>query len=177
MLKKCQKTTCFTDKKTRLATTPSPSPPSVCPLNTSPCVRSNASLCMYRHHAHTCFNMCARGAGTNGDVLNVDTRRRVECVTHGVSTACHHTAHTPHHNTQHNTTQHNSTQHSTAQHTTRHDTTRHDHNNTTTETWTRDRDRQRQTETEKEDRDRERRRRQKEKTRDKTGERREKIHF
>ena len=26
-----------------------------------------------RHHAHTCFNTCARGAGTHGDVLNVHT--------------------------------------------------------------------------------------------------------
>ena len=26
-----------------------------------------------RHHAHMCFNMCARGAGTHGDVLNVHT--------------------------------------------------------------------------------------------------------
>ena len=28
---------------------------------------------VYQHHAHTRFNMCARGAGTNGDVLNVHT--------------------------------------------------------------------------------------------------------
>ena len=44
----------------------------VCPLNTSPCVRSKRPR-VYRHHAHTCCNMCARGAGTNGDVLNVHT--------------------------------------------------------------------------------------------------------
>ena len=28
---------------------------------------------VYRHHAHMCFNMCARGAGTHGYVLNVHT--------------------------------------------------------------------------------------------------------
>ena len=44
----------------------------VCPLNTSPCVRSKRPR-VYWHHAHTCFNMCARAAGTNGDVLNVHT--------------------------------------------------------------------------------------------------------
>ena len=45
---------------------------SVCPLNTSPCVRSKRPR-VSRHHAHTCFNTCARGAGTNGEVLNVHT--------------------------------------------------------------------------------------------------------
>ena len=44
----------------------------VCPLNTSPCVRSKRPR-VYRHHAHTCGNTCARGAGTHGDVLNVHT--------------------------------------------------------------------------------------------------------
>ena len=44
----------------------------VCPLNTCPCVRSKRPR-VYRHHAHMCFNMCARGAGRNGDVLNVHT--------------------------------------------------------------------------------------------------------
>ena len=43
---------------------------SVCPLNTSPCVRSKRPR-VYRHHAHTCFNMCARGARTHGDALNL----------------------------------------------------------------------------------------------------------
>ena len=62
---------------------------------TSPCVRSKRPR-LFRHHAHTCFNMCARGAGTNGDVLNahmetcwVDTR--------SFSSVPHHTT------TQHNT--------------------------------------------------------------------------
>ena len=45
---------------------------SVCPLNTSPCVRSKRPR-VYRHHAHTCWNTCARGAGANGEVLNVHT--------------------------------------------------------------------------------------------------------
>ena len=46
---------------------------SVCPLNTSPCVRSKRPR-VYRHHAHPCLkHMCARGAGTNGEVLNVHT--------------------------------------------------------------------------------------------------------
>ena len=44
----------------------------VCPLNTSPCVRSKRPR-VYRHNTHTCFNMCARGAGKNGDVFNVHT--------------------------------------------------------------------------------------------------------
>ena len=48
------KNTCFTDE------------------NRSPCVRSKCPR-VYRHHAHTCFNMCARGAGTHGDILNVHT--------------------------------------------------------------------------------------------------------
>ena len=40
--------------------------------DTHPCVRSKRPR-VYRHHVHMFFNMCARGAGTNGDVLNVHT--------------------------------------------------------------------------------------------------------
>ena len=100
---------------------------------------------------HTCFNMCARGAGTHGDVLNVHTG------TCGVDTrvfqrVTHHTPHTTHHtthnNTTHNNTTHNNTRHNTPQ--------QHDHN---TSRKQRQRERQRKkTETEKE-------------------KRREKIHF
>ena len=109
--------------------------------------------------------MCALGAGTHGDVLNVHTEAcRVD--TRGFFSVSHTTHHTAHH-TAHTTT-----------------TTQPQHNHTETETET-DRDRQRQTETEKEDRDRERRedgrgetrqekRRQKKTRHDK---RREKIHF
>ena len=92
--------------------------------------------------------MCARGAGTHGDVLNVHTGTcgvdtRVFSACHTPHTT-HQTAHTPHHNTRHNIPQHT--------------TTPRPQHFTKTET---DRDRKR---------DRERRRRQKEK-------RREKIHF
>ena len=53
-----------------------------------------------------CCNTCARGAGTDGDVLNRDTE-----------------GFTPHRNTtQHNTTQHNTTRNNTTQHNTRHHT-------------------------------------------------------
>ena len=97
---------------------------------TSPCVRSKRPR-LYRHHAHTCFNMCARGAGTHGDVLNVHTG------TCWVDTrsfeACHTLTHT-HINT-HNTTQHN--------------TLRPQHH-TTDRDRDRQRQRQRQTETETE---------------------------
>ena len=41
----------------------------VCPLNTPPCVRSKLHR-LHRHQAHTCFNMCARGAGTHGGVFH-----------------------------------------------------------------------------------------------------------
>ena len=44
----------------------------VCPLNTSPCVRSER-LRVYRHHAQTCLNMCAWCRHTRG---------RIECI-HG----------------------------------------------------------------------------------------------
>ena len=51
----------------------------VCPLHTSPCVRS-IRLRVYRHHAQTCFNMFAwcrltrrRIERTHGDVLNQHT--------------------------------------------------------------------------------------------------------
>ena len=97
----------------------------------------------------TYFNMCARGAGTHGDVLNVHTG------TCGVDTlvfqrVTHHTAHTPQHKTQHTTTHHNNT-------------TTTPHENTD-----RDRERQRKkTETEK----------RREERREKRRERREKIHF
>ena len=46
----------------------------MCPLNTSPCVCSKRPR-VYRHHAQTCFNMSARGAGTHGDVLSGHTGR------------------------------------------------------------------------------------------------------
>ena len=113
--------------------------------------------------------MCARGAGTHGDVLK-RTHGDVlsgHTVFVSVSHTTHHTAHTPHRT--HTTTQHNTTPHGDGQR--------------QTET---DRDRQRQRKkTEKEDRDRERRedgrgetrqekRRQKKTRQDK---RREKIHF
>ena len=52
---------------------------SVCPLNTSPCVRSKRTR-VYQHHAHTCFSMCAwcrhtrgRIGRTHGDVLDGHT--------------------------------------------------------------------------------------------------------
>ena len=80
------------------------------------------------------FNMCALGAGTHGDVLNVHTET---CLvdTLGFS-ACHTHTPRPRRHTQHNTT------------------TRPQHH-TETETET-DRDRERQRETEKEERNRER---------------------
>ena len=53
---------------------------------------------LYRHHAHMCFNMCARGAGTHGDVLSGHTEFR--SVSH-TNTHTHVT-----HTTQHITTQH-----------------------------------------------------------------------
>ena len=53
----------------------------VCPLNTSPCVRSNRAR-VYRYHAHMCFNMCAwcqhtrgRFECTQGHVLSGQTWR------------------------------------------------------------------------------------------------------
>ena len=39
---------------------------------TSSCARSKRPR-VYRHHAHMCFNTCARGASIHGDVLNVHT--------------------------------------------------------------------------------------------------------
>ena len=76
--------------------------------NTSPCVRSKR-LRLYRHNAHTCFNMCARGAGTHGDVLNVHTETcLVDTLGFQRVTRTHHD-----HNDTHNTTQqhdHNTTQ-------------------------------------------------------------------
>ena len=103
------KHTCFTDE------------------NTSPCVRSKR-LRLYRHNAHTCFNMCARVADTHGDVLNVHTETcLVDTLGFQRVTRTHHD-----HNDTHNTTQ------------------QHDHNTT-------QKQRQRQTEIEKEDRDREKR--------------------
>ena len=113
------KNTCFTDEK-----------------KTSPCVLSKRTR-LFWHHAHTCFNMCARGAGTHGDVLNVHTETR--WVDTRSFEACHTLTHTHTHiNTQH--TQYTAPQRKT---------THYDHNTT------RRRERQRQTETEKEDRDRE----------------------
>ena len=90
-------------------------------------------------NAHTCFNMCARGAGTHGDVLNVHTETcLVDTLGFQRVTRTHHD-----HNDTHTTT--------TTTHTTQHN------NTTTTPHGDRDRDRQRQRKTEKEDRDRERR--------------------
>ena len=66
-------------------------------LENTPAVLSLGKLCD--------FNMCARGAGTNGDVLNAHTWRRVEW-THGVFPVCHTTHHTPPHNTEQHTTTH-----------------------------------------------------------------------
>ena len=69
--------------------------------NTSPCVRSKR-LRLYRHNAHTCVNMCARGAGTHGDVLNVHTETcLVDTLGFQRVTRTHH----DHNDTQHNTTQ------------------------------------------------------------------------
>ena len=77
--------------------------------NTSPCVRSRRPR-VYRHNAHTCFNMCARGAGTHGDVLNVLTET---CLVDTLGFQC--VTRTFHdHNGTHNTTQqhdHNTTPH------------------------------------------------------------------
>ena len=78
------KITCFTDEKTSL------------------CVRSKRPH-LYRHHAHTRFNTCARGAGTHGDVLSGHTEFR--SVSH-TNTHTTHTHNTTQHNTRHNTTQH-----------------------------------------------------------------------
>ena len=107
------KNTCFTFETTRLTTTP---PSSVCPLATSPCVRSTR-LRVCRHHAHMFRHMCAwcrytrrRFERTHEDVLSGRT---------GFS-ACY-TPHTTHHIAH--------THHTTTQDTTHHNTP---HNNTTT---------------------------------------------
>ena len=116
---------------------PSLSPPPVCPLHTSSCVRSTRTR-ISRQHAHTCFDTFARGAGTHGDVLKVHTG------TCGVDTrvfqrVTHHTPYTtPQHKTQHTTTHHNNST-----------TTPHDNRDRETETdrdRERDRDRQKQRE-------------------------------
>ena len=68
---------------------------------------------LHRHHAHMCFNTCARGAGTHGEVLSGHTEFR--CVSHTNTHINTHT-HTLTHTTQHITTQHITTQHITTQH-------------------------------------------------------------
>ena len=154
--------------------------PSVCPSKTSPCVRSKRPV--HAGTTRTCWNTCARGAGTHGDVLNVhtgtfwvDTRDFSACYT------THHTAHTPQHKTQHTTTQHQ--QHNTKQHDTpQHTSTTQPQYHTETETE-KDRERQRKreetereekTEEERQDKRREKRQREKkrQKRRDKTREER-----
>ena len=120
----------FPMKKTRLTTTPpSLSPPPVCPLNTSPCVRSTRPR-VCRHHAHTCFDTFARGTSTHGDVLNVHTET---CYgdTRVFQRVAHHTPHTTPH-----------THHTTTQDATYHTTTTRQQHLTLTETE-RNRDRQR----------------------------------
>ena len=102
---------------------PSSFPHPVCPLHTSPCVRSiRPRVC--RHHAHMFQHMWAwcrytrgRFGRTHGDVLSGHT---------GFFSSPHHTTHRTHHNTRHNTPQ------------------QHDRNNTR---------RQRHAETENEDRE------------------------
>ena len=138
---------CFTDEKT------------------CPCVRSKPPR-LYRHHAHMCFNMCARGAGTHGDVLNVhtgtcwvDTRSFEAC-----HTLTHINTHTQHNTTQHNTTQHNTTQHITT-------TTPRGERETETN---RDRERRQGQREEKTEEERQDKRREDKRRQDK---RREKIHF
>ena len=136
------------------------------PPSSTPCVRSKRPR-VYRHHAHTCFNMCAwcrykrgRFGRTHGDVLSGHA---------GFFSVSHHTTHhthtttqdttqhdTPQHSTAtrpHNTPQHTTTHHNTPQHTTTHHNTpqhnmthhntpqQHDRNNTRRQ---RDRERERQ---------------------------------
>ena len=83
--------------------------PSVCTFKTSPCVRSKRP-CVYQHHAHMCYHMCAWCRYTRG---------RSER-THGFFPVCHttHTPHAPQHTrTTHTTTHTTSTQNNTQQHT------------------------------------------------------------
>ena len=89
MLEKCKKSQVLPMKHP-----PSSSP--VCPSNTSRVYVQNVPV--YAGTTRTCFNMCARGAGTHGDVSNVHTRFL------SVSQ-----------NNNSNTTQHNTTQHNTPQ--------------------------------------------------------------
>ena len=127
MLNKCQKSIVLPMKSSRLTTTsPSPSPLTVCPLHTSPCVRSTRPR-VCRHHAHMLKHVCAWCRYTRG---------RVDW-THGFFQRVTHRTHT----------------HTTPQHKTQHTTT-HTNNTTTTLHENRDRQRQRERETEKEDGDR-----------------------
>ena len=83
-----KKNTGFTDEKHEADDDPPPSP--------FPCVCSKRPR-VYRHHAHTCLNMCAWCRYTRG---------RFERTHGGFSSVSHHTPHTPQHKTQdttHNT--------------------------------------------------------------------------
>ena len=105
MLLKCSKITCSSSMKNARLTTNS------LPPSSTPCVRSKRPR-VYRHHAHTCFNMCAwcrytrgRFGRTHKDVLSGHT---------GFFSAArpHHTPHT--HTTTQDTTQDDTPQHTTA---------------------------------------------------------------
>ena len=135
MLKKCQNTW-FTDENHKADDDPSISSPSpVCPLNTSPCVRSiRPREC--RHHTHMLKHMCAwcqytrgRLERTHGDVLSGHT---------GFFSVSHTTHHIPPHRTH------------------------RAHHNSTTTTPHGERQRQTETEREKEDTEREKERQRRE---------------
>ena len=117
---------------------PSLSPPPVCSLHTSPCVRSTRPR-VCRHHAHTCFDTFARLCLYARGLFD----RSHEDVWSGRTgfSACH-TPHTTHHTTTQDTTYHNTPQ-------------QHD-NNTSRQQTHRDRDTQRQREKRREERSEER---------------------
>ena len=101
MLKSCQTFTWFTDEKTRGCWRSPPPHPHPVPSPPSRVSIRHVSVCTGT--TRTCVSTCARGAGTDGDVVDG------------------HIPHTTHHTAPQNTTQHN-----TIWHTTPH------HNNTTT---------------------------------------------